>query len=66
MTKYEYRIEAAPVKSKGTLEELNSLGAEGWQAVGITEASYLDGTPWCRILMMREVESGYRGINPTA
>lgn len=61
MTKWEYKV--VPLKDAGDLgkkdeaispESLNELGAEGWEAVGIT-LKRGDLVAWPIVLLKREV-----------
>jgi len=54
MRRFEYRV----VDTGSQVEaELNRLGAEGWQVVGVTTKKQLLIAPPAAIILMREVES---------
>ena len=55
MTHYEYRVIDT---GKHVEEELNALGAEGWQVVGVTTKKQLLIAPPQAIILMREVRPG--------
>lgn len=53
MTRFEYRV----LDTGRDLEaELNRLGAEGWQVVGVTTKKQLLIAPPQAIILMRELE----------
>jgi hypothetical protein len=53
MKRYEYKV----VDTGRHIEsELNALGAEGWQVVGVTTKKQLLIAPPQAIILMREVE----------
>ncbi|HEU4449277.1 MAG TPA: DUF4177 domain-containing protein [Gaiellaceae bacterium] len=52
MRRYEYRIVDT---GKRVEEQLNELGAEGWQVVGVTTKKQLFIAPPQAIILMREV-----------
>jgi hypothetical protein len=54
MTRYEYKILDT---DRNTEEELNLLGAQGWQVVGVTTKKQLLIAPPAAIILMREVRS---------
>jgi hypothetical protein len=51
-TRYEYRVLDT---SKDIEQELNALGAEGWQVVGVTTKKQLFIAPPQAIILMREL-----------
>ena len=53
MKRYEYKVIDTP---KHVEEELNALGAEGWQVVGVTTKKQLLIAPPQAIILMREVQ----------
>ena len=53
MKRYEYKIIDT---GKHIEEQLNALGAEGWQVVGVTTKKQLLIAPPQAIILMREVE----------
>jgi uncharacterized protein DUF4177 len=54
MKRYEYKV----VDTGRHIEsELNALGAEGWQVVGVTTKKQLLIAPPQAIILMREVEA---------
>jgi len=54
MRRFEYRV----VDTGSQVEaELNRLGAEGWQVVGVTTKKQLLIAPPAAIILMRELES---------
>ena len=54
MTRYEYKVIDT---SKDVEAELNELGAQGWQVVGITTKKQLLIAPPQAIILMRELAS---------
>lgn len=52
MTRYEYRVIDT---GKRLEQELNALGADGWQVVGVTTKKQLLIAPPQAIILMREV-----------
>ena len=54
MRQFEYRIIDT---SRDTEEQLNQLGTEGWQVVGVTTKKQLFIAPPQAIILMREVQS---------
>jgi hypothetical protein len=52
-TRYEYRVLDT---SKDIEQELNALGAEGWQVVGVTTKKQLFIAPPQAIILMRELQ----------
>jgi hypothetical protein len=50
---YEYKVLDT---GKGVEVELNRLGAEGWQVVGVTTKKQLLIAPPAAIILMRELE----------
>ena len=53
MRRYEYRVIDT---GKRVEEQLNELGAQGWQVVGVTTKKQLFIAPPQAIILMREVE----------
>lgn len=53
MRRYEYKVIDT---GKRVEEQLNALGAEGWQVVGITTKKQLFIAPPQAIILMREVQ----------
>ena len=53
MNRYEYKVIDT---GKHIEEELNALGSEGWQVVGVTTKKQLLIAPPQAIILMREVE----------
>ena len=53
MKRYEYKVIDT---GKHVEEQLNALGAEGWQVVGVTTKKQLFIAPPQAIVLMREVE----------
>ena len=51
-TRYEYRVIDT---GKNVGSELNALGAEGWQVVGVTTKKQLLIAPPQAIILMREI-----------
>jgi hypothetical protein len=54
MKRYEYKVIDTV---KHIEEQLNALGAEGWQVVGVTTKKQLLIAPPQAIILMREVET---------
>ena len=54
MTRYEYKVIDTGERVE---EELNRLGAEGWQVVGVTTKKQLFIAPPQAIILMREVQA---------
>jgi hypothetical protein len=52
--RYEYTVIDT---GKGVEKELNELGAEGWQVVGVTTRKQLFIAPPAAIILMRELQS---------
>jgi Domain of unknown function (DUF4177) len=52
--RYEYKIIDT---SERVEKELNDLGAEGWQVVGVTTKKQLFIAPPAAIILMRELQS---------
>lgn len=52
--RYEYKIIDT---GKGVENELNELGAQGWQVVGVTTKKQLLIAPPAAIILMRELQS---------
>ena len=53
MQRYEYKVIDT---DKQIEEELNDLGAQGWQVVGVTTKKQLFIAPPQAIILMREVQ----------
>ena len=53
--RYEYRVIDT---GKRVEEELNALGADGWQVVGVTTKKQLFIAPPQAIILMREIQAG--------
>ena len=57
MSRYEYKV----IDTAKQLEaQLNELGAEGWQVVGVTTKKQLFIAPPQAIILMREVQAARR------
>ena len=54
MRRYEYKIIDTGERVE---EELNELGSEGWQVVGVTTKKQLFIAPPAAIILMRELRS---------
>ena len=54
MTRYEYKVVDTGERVE---EELNRLGAEGWQVVGVTTKKQLFIAPPQAIILMRELQA---------
>ncbi len=54
MKRYEYKVIDT---GKHIEEQLNALGVEGWQVVGVTTKKQLLIAPPQAIILMREVET---------
>ena len=54
MRRYEYRVVDTGERVE---EELNGLGSEGWQVVGVTTKKQLFIAPPAAIILMRELQS---------
>ena len=62
MKRYEYKVIDT---SKNVEERLNTLGAEGWQVVGVTTKKQMLIAPPQAIILMREVrESSFAQATP--
>lgn len=59
MKHYEYKVIDTP---KHVEEELNALGAEGWQVVGVTTKKQLLIAPPQAIILMREVRDADHAV----
>ena len=55
MKRYEYKVIDT---DKHIEEQLNDLGAQGWQVVGVTTKKQLLIAPPQAIILMREVQAG--------
>ena len=55
MKRYEYKVIDT---DKHIEEQLNDLGAQGWQVVGVTTKKQLFIAPPQAIILMREVQAG--------
>jgi uncharacterized protein DUF4177 len=58
MTRYEYKIIDTGKHVEG---QLNALGADGWQVVGVTTKKQLFIAPPQAIILMREVQTPETG-----
>ena len=56
MKRYEYKVIDT---SKNIEQQLNMLGAEGWQVVGVTTRKQLLIAPPQAIILMREVQPSF-------
>jgi hypothetical protein len=63
MTRYEYKVVDT---AKDVEEQLNALGAEGWQVVGVTTKKQLLIAPPQAIILMREIGAASALDDPTA
>ena len=54
MSRYEYKVIDT---AKQLEDQLNELGAEGWQVVGVTTKKQLFIAPPQAIILMREVQT---------
>ena len=54
MTRYEYKVLDT---GRDVEAQLNELGAEGWQVVGVTTKKQLFIAPPQAVILMREVRS---------
>ena len=54
MTRYEYKVVDT---AKDVEQQLNELGAQGWQVVGVTTKKQLLIAPPQAIILMRELET---------
>jgi len=61
LTRHEYKVIDT---GKHVEEELNELGAEGWQVVGVTTKKQMLLAPPQAIILMREVQSKRRTSLP--
>ena len=59
--RYEYKVLDT---GKRLEQDLNELGAAGWQVVGVTTKKQLFIAPPQAIILMREVEDGRRASRP--
>jgi hypothetical protein len=62
MKRYEYKVIDT---GKHIEEQLNALGAQGWQVVGVTTKKQLLIAPPQAIILMRELQPAANG-RPTA
>jgi Domain of unknown function (DUF4177) len=53
MKRYEYKVLDT---GKGVEQQLNALGAQGWQVVGVTTKKQLFIAPPQAVILMRELE----------
>jgi Domain of unknown function (DUF4177) len=58
MKRYEYKVIDT---GKHVEEQLNALGAQGWQVVGVTTKKQLTIAPPQAIILMRELQSVANG-----
>jgi hypothetical protein len=58
MKRYEYKVIDT---GKHVEEQLNALGAQGWQVVGVTTKKQLLIAPPQAIILMREVQPAANG-----
>ena len=58
MTRYEYKIVDT---GKHAEAQLNELGVQGWQVVGVTTKKQLFIAPPQAIILMREVQTARNG-----
>jgi hypothetical protein len=58
MKRYEYKVIDT---GKHAEEQLNALGAQGWQVVGVTTKKQLLIAPPQAIILMRELEPAAKG-----
>jgi hypothetical protein len=58
MTRYEYKVIDT---GKHIEEQLNELGSQGWQVVGVTTKKQLLIAPPQAIILMREVAATHDG-----
>lgn len=63
MSRFEYKVIDT---GRNVESELNALGAEGWQVVGVTTKKQLLIAPPQAIILMREVLSGVTGALASA
>jgi hypothetical protein len=61
MKRYEYKLVDT---GRDVEEQLNTLGAQGWQVVGVTTKKQLLIAPPQAIILMREVEPANRARAP--
>jgi hypothetical protein len=54
LSRYEYKVIDT---GRGIEQELNELGAEGWQVVGVTTKKQLLIAPPAAIILMREAQT---------
>jgi hypothetical protein len=63
VSRYQYKV----IDTGRNVEaELNTLGAEGWQVVGVTTKKQLLIAPPQAIILMREVASGVTDVLASA
>lgn len=58
MKRYEYKVIDT---GKHVEEQLNALGAEGWQVVGVTTRKQLMIAPPQAVILMRELQPAANG-----
>lgn len=63
MKRYEYKVIDT---GKHVEQELDELGAQGWQVVGVTTKKQLFIAPPQAIILMREVQTSAVAREPTA
>jgi Domain of unknown function (DUF4177) len=61
MSRYEYKVIDT---GRHIEEELNALGAEGWQVVGVTTKKQLLIAPPQAIILMRELQPAGEALRP--
>ena len=61
MSRYEYKVLDT---GRHIEEELNALGAEGWQVVGVTTKKQLLIAPPQAIILMRELQPVAKAARP--
>jgi hypothetical protein len=59
MRRYEYKVVDT---GKDVEQQLNELGTEGWQVVGVTTKKQLFIAPPQAIILMRELDAAGRSV----